>query len=112
MAISAPASDWSSGGCRGKEAPITRQTQTLPFSLHFLNRLRSLSCRHNDLPWNIRKFVHNELDKVNFTHNLKYVAPWSQSKWSHTDITRLADGMVGCQVGPRSPAGLILHHKI
>ena len=53
---------------------------------------------HNDLPWNIRKFVHNELDTVNFTHNLKYVEPWSKSPWSHTDIMRLADGMVGCQV--------------
>ena len=53
---------------------------------------------HNDLPWNIRKFVHNELDTVNFTHNLKYVEPWSKSRWSHTDIMRLADGMVGCQV--------------
>ena len=54
--------------------------------------------RHNDLPWNIRKFVHNKLDTVNFTHNLKFVEPWSKSKWSHTDITRLAQGQVGCQV--------------
>ena len=58
----------------------------------------SLFCSHNDLPWNIRKFVHNELETVNFTHNLKYVEPWSKSPWSHTDIMRLADGMVGCQV--------------
>ena len=58
----------------------------------------SLLCSHNDLPWNIRKFVHNELETVNFTHNLKYVEPWSKSPWSHTDIMRLADGMVGCQV--------------
>ena len=54
--------------------------------------------RHNDLPWNIRKFVHNKLDQVNFTHRLNYVDPWSKSKWSHTDITRLQEGMVGCQV--------------
>ena len=59
----------------------------------------NFSCRHNDLPWNIRKFVHNKLDAVNFTHNLKYVEPWAKSKWSHTDITRLAQGNVGCQVG-------------
>jgi hypothetical protein len=58
-----------------------------------------LSFSHNDLPWNIRKFVHNKLDSVNFTHNLKYVDPWAKSKWSHTDIQRLSDGMVGCQVG-------------
>ena len=54
--------------------------------------------RHNDLPWNIRKFVHNKLDAVNFTHNLKFVEPWSKSDWSHTDISRLKTGMVGCQV--------------
>ncbi|XP_059089019.1 uncharacterized protein LOC131885096 isoform X2 [Tigriopus californicus] len=53
---------------------------------------------HNDLPWNIRKFVHNKLDSVNFTHNLKYVEPWAKSKWSHTDISRLMEGQVGCQL--------------
>ena len=58
--------------------------------------------RHNDLPWNIRKFVHNKLDTVNFTHNLKYVDPWSKSKWSHTDIVRLKEGLVGCQVSTNS----------
>ena len=66
----------------------------------------SLLCSHNDLPWNIRKFVHNELETVNFTHNLKYVEPWSKSPWSHTDIMRLADGMVGCQVSERDRQGL------
>lgn len=59
------------------------------------------SFRHNDLPWNIRKFVHNKLDSVNFTHNLKYVEPWAKSKWSHTDISRLMEGQVGCQVRKR-----------
>lgn len=53
------------------------------------------------MPWNIKKFVHNKLDSVNFTHNLKYVEPWSKSKWSHTDISRLVEGKVGCQVRAR-----------
>nr|XP_040582175.1 uncharacterized protein LOC121130504 [Lepeophtheirus salmonis] len=53
---------------------------------------------HNDLPWNIRKFVHNKLDTVNFTHNLKFIEPWSKSKWSHTDISRMVAGKIGCQL--------------
>ena len=65
---------------------------------NLLKRVFILLSRHNDLPWNIRKFVHNKLDQVNFTHRLNYVDPWSKSKWSHTDITRLQEGMVGCQV--------------
>ena len=76
-----------------------------PFSL-------SLLCSHNDLPWNIRKFVHNELETVNFTHNLKYVEPWSKSPWSHTDIMRLADGMVGCQVSKVYRARLSCHSRV
>lgn len=55
-------------------------------------------CRHNDLPWNIRKFVHNKLDRVNLTHNVKFIEPWSKSKWSHTDIHRMTIGQIGCQV--------------
>ena len=54
--------------------------------------------RHNDLPWNIRKFVHNKLESVNLTHNLKYIDPWAKSLWSHTDIGRMNAGMIGCQV--------------
>ena len=50
------------------------------------------------MPWNIRKFVHNKLDTVNFTHNLKYIDPWAKSRWSHTDIGRMVGGQIGCQV--------------
>ncbi|XP_063240856.1 dipeptidase 1-like [Bacillus rossius redtenbacheri] len=52
---------------------------------------------HNDLPWNIRKFVHNQLKEFNFAADLKAVAPWSKSPWSHTDLHRLRQGMVGGQ---------------
>ena len=54
--------------------------------------------RHNDLPWNIRKYIHNNLDRINLTQNVKYIDPWSKSPWSHTDIQRMREGLIGCQV--------------
>ena len=56
------------------------------------------SCRHNDLPWNIRKFLHNQLHDFHFSEDLRQQEPWSQSVWSHTDLHRLKQGMVGAQV--------------
>ncbi len=53
--------------------------------------------RHNDLPWNIRKFIHNQLHQVNFTYDLRNISPWSKSQWSHTDLNRLKQGRVGAQ---------------
>ncbi|CAG7723344.1 unnamed protein product, partial [Allacma fusca] len=53
---------------------------------------------HNDLPWNIRKFVHNQIQDFNFSADLRKVEPWSRSTWSHTDLVRLQQGMVGCQL--------------
>ena len=55
-------------------------------------------CRHNDLPWNVRKFVHNQLGEVNLSSDLGRVDPWARSDWSHTDIPRLRAGLVGAQV--------------
>ncbi|KAK8729305.1 hypothetical protein OTU49_008755, partial [Cherax quadricarinatus] len=52
---------------------------------------------HNDLPWNIRKFMHNKLHSFNFTAQLHKLRPWSRSSWSHTDLPRLRQGMVGAQ---------------
>ncbi|XP_066901694.1 dipeptidase 1 isoform X2 [Halyomorpha halys] len=52
---------------------------------------------HNDLPWNIRKFVHNQLGRFNFSDDLRLVEPWSKSNWSHTDLPRLKEGLVGGQ---------------
>ena len=31
--------------------------------------------RHNDLPWNIRQFVHNKIKTVNFSSDLSQVLP-------------------------------------
>ncbi|XP_048263611.1 dipeptidase 1-like isoform X1 [Bombus affinis] len=52
---------------------------------------------HNDLPWNIRNFVHNQLAEFDFDKDLRQVAPWSKSAWSQTDLVRLRQGMVGGQ---------------
>ncbi|PSN57694.1 hypothetical protein C0J52_00319 [Blattella germanica] len=52
---------------------------------------------HNDLPWNIRKFLHNQLQDFKFSEDLRQQEPWSQSVWSHTDLHRLKQGMVGAQ---------------
>ncbi|XP_024086017.1 dipeptidase 1 [Cimex lectularius] len=52
---------------------------------------------HNDLPWNIRKFVHNRLNEFRFGEDLRGVPPWSLSAWSHTDLLRLRAGQVSAQ---------------
>ncbi len=54
--------------------------------------------RHNDLPWNLRKFLHGELSEFDFNSDLKNTFPWSKSVWSHTDLPRLRRGRVGAQV--------------
>ncbi|KAM7352800.1 uncharacterized protein ACRADG_005173 [Cochliomyia hominivorax] len=52
---------------------------------------------HNDLPWNIRKFLHNKLNDFNFNEDLREVLPWKRSHWSHTDLTRLKKGRISAQ---------------
>ncbi|GAB0092852.1 Dipeptidase [Sergentomyia squamirostris] len=52
---------------------------------------------HNDLPWNIRKFLKNQLREFRFGEDLRQIAPWSTSVWSHTDLRRLREGMVAAQ---------------
>ncbi|XP_050361358.1 dipeptidase 1-like isoform X1 [Nymphalis io] len=52
---------------------------------------------HNDLPWNIRKFLRNQINEFELDTDLTQVAPWSISKYSHTDLPRLREGMVGAQ---------------
>lgn len=54
--------------------------------------------RHNDLPWNIRKFLKNQLREFRFGEDLRGITPWSTSQWSHTDLRRLKEGMVSAQV--------------
>ncbi|CAG7830033.1 unnamed protein product, partial [Allacma fusca] len=54
---------------------------------------------HNDLPWNIRKFIHSQINDFNFSVDLRNrsVYPWANSTWSQTDIPRLRRGLVGAQ---------------
>ncbi|XP_034250530.1 dipeptidase 1-like [Thrips palmi] len=52
---------------------------------------------HNDLPWNIRKFVHNRLARLQLEDLRQGPGPWSRSKWSQTDLSRLRAGFVGGQ---------------
>ncbi|CAG5103437.1 Similar to Dpep3: Dipeptidase 3 (Mus musculus), partial [Cotesia congregata] len=51
---------------------------------------------HNDLPWNIRKFLKNQLRDFQFD-DLTKSHPWSHTAWSHTDLRRLKEGMVAAQ---------------
>ncbi|KAE8740391.1 hypothetical protein FOCC_FOCC014095 [Frankliniella occidentalis] len=48
------------------------------------------------MPWNMRKYVHNQMGSFNFS-KLDTAEPWKTSNWSHTDLTRLRTGMVGAQ---------------
>uniref|UniRef100_A0A336KBF7 Dipeptidase n=1 Tax=Culicoides sonorensis TaxID=179676 RepID=A0A336KBF7_CULSO len=52
---------------------------------------------HNDLPWNIRKFLHNKLNDFQFDGDLKQIKPWSVSQWSHTDLQRMKKGRLSAQ---------------
>ncbi|XP_046660577.1 dipeptidase 1-like [Homalodisca vitripennis] len=80
--------------------PPASPTGTLEQRLDIVRRILSeipLIDGHNDLPWNIRSFVHNQLVLFNFSTDLTEVEPWSRSNWSHTDLPRLRAGLVGAQ---------------
>lgn len=51
---------------------------------------------HNDLAWNIRKFIHNKLIGLNLSA-IYDLEPWSRSRWSQTDIPRMRQGNLGAQ---------------
>lgn len=75
------------------------QPQTIEERLDVVKRLLKeapLIDGHNDLPWNLRKFVHNKIITLNLSA-LENVEPWSTSRWSHTDIPRLRAGLLGAQ---------------
>lgn len=69
-----------------------------PSSSSDVNFFFSSPRRHNDLPWNIRKFLKNQLREFRFGEDLRGITPWSTSSWSHTDLRRLKEGMVSAQV--------------
>ncbi|KAK1129836.1 hypothetical protein K0M31_019544 [Melipona bicolor] len=78
-----------------QSAPVTHQ-QRLDVIRRILTEVPLID-GHNDLPWNVRKFVHNQLGEVNLSSDLGRVDPWARSDWSHTDIPRLRAGLVGAQ---------------
>ncbi|CAG9770558.1 unnamed protein product [Ceutorhynchus assimilis] len=51
---------------------------------------------HNDLPWNLRKFLANQLNGLDL-NKITSEEPWTSSRWSHTDLPRLIQGGVGAQ---------------
>ncbi|XP_066983328.1 dipeptidase 1-like [Macrobrachium rosenbergii] len=52
---------------------------------------------HNDLPWNLRMFLHNKLHSFNLSADLTEEKPWRKSPFSHTDLPRLRQGHVAAQ---------------
>ncbi|XP_018336042.1 dipeptidase 1-like [Agrilus planipennis] len=87
----------------GLGLPLALNPQTEPHTpqdrLRIIRRLlkeKPLIDGHNDLPWNIRKFLHNRIVRTNFSV-LTDLEPWSKSHWSQTDISRLREGLLGAQ---------------
>ncbi|KAK4876800.1 hypothetical protein RN001_009306 [Aquatica leii] len=64
--------------------------------IHRLLKETPLIDGHNDLAWNIRKFVHNKLNGFNLSE-ISNKEPWIRSRWSQTDIPRLREGHLGAQ---------------
>ena len=80
----------------GETAHLTSSKERLETVRQVLSEVPLID-GHNDLPWNIRNFVHNQLAEFDF-EDLRQVTPWSKSAWSQTDLVRLHQGMVGGQV--------------
>ncbi|XP_043257763.1 LOW QUALITY PROTEIN: dipeptidase 1-like [Colletes gigas] len=80
----------------GETAQLTSPRERLETVRQVLSEVPLID-GHNDLPWNIRNFVHNQLAEFDFDKDLRQVAPWSKSAWSQTDLVRLRQGMVGGQ---------------
>lgn len=93
---------WRPAGCGEKNsswgASDRRVSKTLITSSNRFFIVGIFCFRHNDLPWNIRKFLKNQLRDFQFSDDLRDVSPWSHSSWSHTDLRRLREGMVAAQV--------------
>ncbi|XP_064078099.1 dipeptidase 1-like isoform X1 [Macrobrachium nipponense] len=64
---------------------------------HLLLQESPLIDGHNDLPWNLRKFLHNKLYSFNLSSDLTQERPWRNSPFSHTDLPRLRHGKVAAQ---------------
>ncbi|XP_063866692.1 dipeptidase 1-like [Scylla paramamosain] len=89
------------GGCHATPLPV----RVSPQASHRerLEAARSLLASsplidgHNDLAWNVRKFLHNKLRSFNLSSDLTKEKPWRNSPFSHTDLPRLREGQVAAQ---------------
>ena len=54
--------------------------------------------RHNDLPWQLREYFSNQLERVDLSFNSSGGKVEVYGDMWHTDIPRLQAGMVGAQV--------------
>ncbi|XP_050728028.1 dipeptidase 1-like [Eriocheir sinensis] len=89
------------GGCSASPLPV----RVSPQASHRerLQAARSLLASsplidgHNDLAWNVRKFLHNKLRSFNLSSDLTKEKPWRDSPFSHTDLPRLRAGQVAAQ---------------
>ena len=52
---------------------------------------------HNDFPMAIRDLFHNDIDSVNFDHDLTAEEPWSSYSYNHCDLPRMKKGHMGGQ---------------
>merc|ERR1719234_1994422 len=52
---------------------------------------------HNDFPMAIRDLFHNDIDAVNFDHDLTQEAPWNDFYMNHCDLPRMREGQMGGQ---------------
>ncbi|XP_066961162.1 dipeptidase 1-like [Macrobrachium rosenbergii] len=87
--------------CSASPLPV-RVSPNAPFqerleAAHNLLQESPLIDGHNDLPWNLRMFLHNKLHSFNLSADLTEEKPWRKSPFSHTDLPRLRKGHVAAQ---------------
>merc|ERR1719187_1758142 len=52
---------------------------------------------HNDFPMGIRSLLKNDLEKLNFDHDLTVEEPWASYWANHVDLPRMRKGQMGGQ---------------
>ncbi|XP_063866895.1 dipeptidase 1-like [Scylla paramamosain] len=91
----------AAAGCRASPLPVRVSPDAAPQerlqAAHTLLATSPLIDGHNDLAWNVRKFLHNKLHSFNLSSDLTKEKPWRNSRFSHTDLPRLRKGQVAAQ---------------
>ena len=52
---------------------------------------------HNDFPMGIRSLLKNDVDQLNFDHDLTQEEPWASYWANHVDLPRMRKGQMGGQ---------------